>query len=1233
MEYDGASWKQITLPNNAYANDLLATKDGRIYVAGNDEAGYLDLDRNGEMKYYSLISKIKELAPGETLDFFNVVQHGDSTIFVDPFTLFILHDGKMEAMPHTTYGGVVRLGEDLFMPNEGFAFSKFTSGGKLKRIDGYDSLPPSDIVVKLLKTDDDKVIFVYSDQLYEFPYPLTTSGKEVTVRRIPHPLGEEGRQIMDAAYVGDGVIALATGGQGVVFMNRDGEVVRRITKEDGIKNDYVWRLHKDLQGSLWMALDNGIARAPVVPDFLYWDDTKGIKGYVVDITSYEGDLYAATEVGLYRLLDTGFELVKGGDLEVYVLKTIKVPGTDKEALLLGGIWGLFMLNSEGALEQIPIEPSSISAITQSRIDPSILYIGSNNLYSLKYDQGQWKVVSSIEDIASIINEIAESPDGSLWLKTPPQELVHIELSATGDLGNVNLTKYKHLTAPLSQDGINLIQHQNGEVIFGTGDGLKKFTGKNKPKEERFEPASFAGKRYENAFFSMNKVSLDDDERLWISAEGKNSRWVEMAQKRMDDQGNEEYVKDSISFVTLYNTYVECIYPDTSTVWFGGPDGIFQYRRRPIAEDAPLHSCMISKVKIAKDSILYHGRGDYIYYELPYDQNTLTFHFALPSFINEEAVQFNYRLVGYDEKWSGWGNESKKEYTNLNDQEYRFEVKARDAFGRETEVTSYTFEINPPFYLAWYAYILYTLASIGVVILAIRLNGKRLLLEKERLERIVEDRTREVVSKNEVLEKQKEEISIQAANLKKANEEATKQKIEIEKQKTELESQRDMLSDQNSEIINQRDKLGEAYNNVTVLSEIGQSITANLYVEGIIETVYESVNTLMDGTGFGIGIYNQRLNRLDFPGYIEKGEKLPFHFSSLSKNDSLDALCFNERKELFINDYHAEIGGVLEKSPKELPGDLPESIMCLPLISQDRGVGVITVQSFEKGSYSKYQMDMLRNIAIYTGIALENASVYQEISKKNRKITDSINYAQNIQRAMLPTLSEIQSGLKDSFVLFKPRDIVSGDFYWMAEQEGKIIIAAVDCTGHGVPGAFMSLVGDGFLKQIVKLKGITDPAIILTELHRMVHESLHQSDSNNRDGMDMSLCCIDYEASKMSYAGARNPLVKVDEQGRLEAIKADRHSIGGREIREGHTFTNHEWPLDGKTMYYLFSDGYQDQFGGDDNHKLCRKNFYRLLTSIYHLPPKEQNDFLEGFLQGWIKSDSQIDDILVIGFRA
>lgn len=262
-----------------------------------------------------------------------------------------------------------------------------------------------------------------------------------------------------------------------------------------------------------------------------------------------------------------------------------------------------------------------------------------------------------------------------------------------------------------------------------------------------------------------------------------------------------------------------------------------------------------------------------------------------------------------------------------------------------------------------------------------------------------------------------------------------------------------------------------------------------------------------------------------------------------------------------------------------------------------------------------------------------------VESKNKNILDSIRYAERIQKALLPNSERLKPFFEDFFILFQPKDIVSGDFYWFAHKAEvqKTFIVAADCTGHGVPGAFMSTIGDSALNKIIHDKEIFDPGLILEELHKSVHEMLRQKETANRDGMDVALCVIDWPSLTLHYAGAMNPLYYIrhtEPQPELHQIKATKRPIGGLLFSEENErkFSTHSLSLTSPLTFYLFSDGYYDEIGGPEERKFTSKRFRELLTSINHLSMAQQKQVLEQTMQEWLKNSRQLDDILVLGIR-
>jgi two-component system, sensor histidine kinase LadS len=315
---------------------------------------------------------------------------------------------------------------------------------------------------------------------------------------------------------------------------------------------------------------------------------------------------------------------------------------------------------------------------------------------------------------------------------------------------------------------------------------------------------------------------------------------------------------------------------------------------------------------------------------------------------------------------------------------------------------------------------------------------------------------------------------------------------------------------------------------------------------------------------------------------------------------------------FITGHGVEIGSVLE-------------VLLLSLALADK----YRLLKIEKEKAQEEALAMQKNINERLEVMVKERT--REIERQKEDIESSLIYASRIQNVLIPSRDDMQKLLPKSFVLFKPRDIVSGDFYWISEKSGKVIMAVVDCTGHGVPGAFMSILGHNLLHEIVDVQGIEDPAKVLSYMHYGVRRVLHQDQNDLRDGMDMAICVLDEKSKTIHYAGAKSPMVLVRD-GHLEYVKADRLSVGGEQIEEERVFQNHMFTYEKYCSAYFFSDGFQDQFGGPENKKFMIHRLKDLLERVHNKPIETQQTILESTLENWKGKQPQVDDILLVGLK-
>ncbi len=478
---------------------------------------------------------------------------------------------------------------------------------------------------------------------------------------------------------------------------------------------------------------------------------------------------------------------------------------------------------------------------------------------------------------------------------------------------------------------------------------------------------------------------------------------------------------------------------------------------------------------------------------------------------------------------------------------------------------------------------------------------------------------------------------------------------LQSQATQIQLANTELSEKNIQISASRERL-------EIMSEVGRSLTASLAVETIITNLYQRVSEVMDAMVFGIGIVRPEKGVIEYKLAMDKSERLPPYERDLADTNQFPVWSINNQQSVFINDVDAEgmnyipsfretinsprlsdsyqTVGLMKDDSHVDTNEYSKSLLYVPLLLEGRTIGVLSAQSYERNAYSRDDLETLKTLANYAAIAIANAESTEEIVRQkaiveefNRNIQDSIRYAKRIQDAMLPSTETLNRLLPHHFIFFRPKDVVSGDFYWCKQVRGLVFVAAVDCTGHGVPGAFMSLIGNSLLNDISSRLLDLHPDLILNELHRELQTVLRQKETNNDDGMDLCLCMIDLDTRIVEFSGAMNPLYAVV-AGELREFKGTAEELGGHEERSPvyarHTLDLSDVP-EGATMLYLTTDGYKDQYN-DVQQRFMPKRLRPLLAEIAGKPLEEQPRLLGEAIDAHRGGMFQVDDMLVVGVR-
>ncbi len=810
----------------------------------------------------------------------------------------------------------------------------------------------------------------------------------------------------------------------------------------------------------------------------------------------------------------------------------------------------------------------------------ILWVGTiaGGLNKFDPQTEKWKVYKndpndtrSISD--NMVRAIIEDQKGNLWIGTAGGGLNILDKKE--DL----FTVFKHSPEDPKSLKHNSVKYlfvsKNGTLWVGTHGGLDKYL----PENQGFENYNVTHGLPDN---NVHGILEDTNGNLWLSTNKGISQY------RMKDKTFENYdLFDNLQGAEFNNG--ACFRNIDGEMFFGGVNGLNSFFPSEISNNKFLAEIVLTDIRIESetewDRMKVFGGKDIsetnVLY-LPSDQNSFSLQLAVLSFRDPEKNIFQYQLEGHDKTWKKGNPTGWLSFTNLSPKTYLLHIKAANSDGFWNEnIKTIRIVIDPPIWATWWFSGFIIIGAVVAFIFAYQFRINLVEKQRDKLEQQIRERVQEI----------------------------EEQKLKVEK----------------------------SFQNIRVISEIGQKITALLHHDLVITTVFDSVRNLMDVSMFRIGIYDPQTEMISFEGFTNQ-ERIEAYKYSKSNKQHLSMWCIKHKKEIFFNDfdndYPRHTGFPIDTSRQERP----QSLIYVPLMVEENPIGILTVQSFQKDVYTEEHLNIIRALASYTSIAMDNTLAYNQlqsanviIAQKNENILSSIRYAERIQRAILPRPEAMQVCLKEYFVIFQAKDIVSGDFYWFKREKQYIYLAAIDCTGHGVPGAFMSMIGNTLLNEIVNNNIGIQPSKILEELHMGIREALKQENNMNDDGMDIALCRLEENKRDLVlFSGAKRPIFHYS-KGEVHEIRGDRKTIGGKQKEEYRTFTDSEIAVEADDVIYLTSDGIIDQ-PNDHKVKLMTVGFKALIAQLGNLPIAEQKERIWQNFLNHKGEQPQRDDVTVIGVK-
>jgi signal transduction histidine kinase len=995
LEFDGRNWRTIPIKNKI-VRSLAVDHLGTIYVGSNNDFGLLKAGDGGSMVYQSL----RHLLP-ESTEFRNVmsiIPFSGGVYFQAENEIYYLKNNRIELIPvNYSYHKMFRVGERLFFRQDSVGLSELKGTRWIDRDPGrlfansYIStiLPFSD--GKFLIGSRNQGIFIYdpiaeTEQIKPFPAEVNN----YLVRN----------QIYDGILGPDGNYHWGTVNGGLLSSDSQGNLINIIHDENGLISNFCSQLLIDRSKALWITSSRGISYIEVNNPVHYWDRQSGLKGRIHDITRFDQTLYATTEDGVFYLDNASDQFEKIDNIAIQSWNLLPVNLSGHSQLLVSSTDGIYEIQGKSAREIIRLRLQDINTI--DAYPNRVIISAMEGIRTMEFKNDRWndEGLFQPEKLGGIPGRSGRDQDQNLWIQF-------------FERGNNRLARFYYDGNNYERENLKIefydstqisevyyFEQIDDKMVFLTSGGVMFYDNAN----NRFQSYhDFGYDQVVDSAYRLYFINQRDPSSIFFAASKLIERQRYYSERDSDNviyglitrnpDGN--YLLDENPLIRLPED-ITSIYTENEEIsWFGTINGIYRIDFSKEFSRGNHHQTLIRKVSIGKrDSVIYAGAyqdsltiydGIHQVPSIPYNYNQLSFSFSANSYPNAAGNKFSFILEGYENEWSTWSRESITTYSGLSDGRYRFLVKSRNVYGAESEPVAYEFVVLKPWYLTLYAIAGYLLVVLFLLRLLIKWRLRSLEKENKYLEALIQERTSEIRKQNQVLAQQKQEIEKQAEDLKSFNEEILFKNSRIEKQNEEITVQRDQLSEINQQLVVQKEELEKAYQHVKLLGDIGKEITTHISLEDIAQAVYRNLNALMDAHIFGLGIYNERNNALEFRVALENQEQIPSYSDSLDDESQLSVWCFSNQKDVFIRNFDRDYEKYLSFENKHKANELTESVIYLPLSTTNKNIGVITVQSHRKNAFTRYHLNILRNIVVYINIALENAENFEKVKQHSRDL--------------------------------------------------------------------------------------------------------------------------------------------------------------------------------------------------------------------------------------------------------
>ena len=749
---------------------------------------------------------------------------------------------------------------------------------------------------------------------------------------------------------------------------------------------------------------------------------------------------------------------------------------------------------------------------------------------------------------------------------------------------------------------SLFQDSEGIIWAGTKNGLVKLN----PQTFEWNIFAFNENSANNIIYGIEE---DNNQNLWCTSSVGLFCFSKKQLEFVAYDITDGLPTNTLNFGHLKLQSGELLFTTNSGIIFFNPNNLECNYHIPNIVVTNIIINGNSVLQPFKDSTLYNYHKALLEKTLTLQPNekNITLHFSALSFSSTEKIKYRYKLENFSEQWVDIDNQHFVTFTNLYPGEYILHIQAQN---RDGIWTKNDFTLKIIVLPAWWQQTWFRIYIFTIIITCLYLFYHHRVAEHNkrefRLQELVQSRTYQLQIANKNLADSKEEI----------------------------EAQRDKIVAQNAELEIKNKRMAQRNQQLLQLGELGKKITATFDIEKITHELFHFFKSYETIAGFGIGIQDDSLDHLTIFGFFNEKETLQKITFPLSDTKNVAVNSFSGDKDL-LNKKCNNIPRI-----NNISEDIEYNNVCSFLLKpKEKAIGVILIVTIPDFELTQNEIFEIKSLVPYISISIENALVYKIVNSQNEFIKSGIRYAQTIQSTILPIVKNMET-IFPNFVIYKPKDIVSGDFYWYRkiEQNNRTLyyFAVIDCTGHGVPGALLSIMGYRLLNEALIMHNITQPSKIFEYLNQSLIYELQQKKNNNRDGMDITLCSIEYTENdniNVVFSGAGLPIYFFRKNmNSVEKIKGSRKKIGGiLSINSDLEYTDTYFNLNKGDIIYLASDGWVDQCN-QNRKRIGSEAFMNVIQKNALLPIQQQQLAFDSTLKDFQETTPQRDDITIWGIE-